>query len=246
MKRYMILALALLLSAALVSAFPALAAYNADLPRVIDNREYLSVDEFYGLESRIASIRREYAFDILLITDFNLNGVDQEAYQETRTRYYDSNGYGVGPDHDGIIFLINDDIKWVSGCGRGIAVFPSEVIKSIGRDISPIFDAGDHYAGFMAFLDHTEALLGGDIAEADEVPSNPFINVLLMCLAGSAALALIAVLVMKSRMNTARRQRLAHNYIKDNSFRLTGQSDMFLYKTVTKVKRESDSENKQK
>lgn len=53
----------------------------------------------------------------------------------------------------------------------------------------------------------------------------------------SAVIAFIWVGVMKSKMNNVRRNNLAANYVRPDSFKLTQSSDMFLYSTVSKVTR---------
>ena len=50
-------------------------------------------------------------------------------------------------------------------------------------------------------------------------------------------IAAMTVLVMRSKMNTAKMQKSAANYLKDGSFRLRQRSDMFLYSRVTRTAR---------
>ncbi|MDR0434038.1 MAG: hypothetical protein LBH21_03105 [Gracilibacteraceae bacterium] len=51
-------------------------------------------------------------------------------------------------------------------------------------------------------------------------------------------IALITVLLMKAAMNEARRQNLAHNYVKQGSFVLRESKDIYLYQNTTKTLRQ--------
>lgn len=48
-------------------------------------------------------------------------------------------------------------------------------------------------------------------------------------------ISLIATAIQQSKMNTARREEYAHNYIKQGSFNLTDSRDIFLYTRTTRV-----------
>lgn len=62
----------------------------------------------------------------------------------------------------------------------------------------------------------------------------------LIALAVAAVVAFIWVGVIKSKMNTARRQNAASNYVRPDSFKLTQSSDLFLYSTVSRTARARD------
>lgn len=59
-------------------------------------------------------------------------------------------------------------------------------------------------------------------------------NLFLAVLIGGVA-ALIAILIMRRNMNTARHQHHAVAYVKQNSYRLTAHRDTFLYSQVSKT-----------
>ena len=54
-------------------------------------------------------------------------------------------------------------------------------------------------------------------------------------------IALISVLIMKFRMNNARPQGSADEYIKKDSMVIKEQKDMFMYSNINKVKRQTQS-----
>ena len=60
-------------------------------------------------------------------------------------------------------------------------------------------------------------------------------NVIFVIIGVSAVIGLIAVFVMKNAHKTAKPQRAACNYVKQGSFNLTTQRDLFLFRRITKV-----------
>ena len=64
---------------------------------------------------------------------------------------------------------------------------------------------------------------------------DPTISLCVMILA-PIAIALLVCMVWRGKMKTAKIARTAMNYIPPGGFRLTGSSDVFLYRTTTRVK----------
>ena len=62
---------------------------------------------------------------------------------------------------------------------------------------------------------------------------------LIICLIIGLVIGLIVVLVLKGQLKSVHQQHLAHDYVKEGSMNLTIQRDMFLYRNVTRTKRES-------
>ena len=78
----------------------------------------------------------------------------------------------------------------------------------------------------------------GDYWVEGEVPQSSFIGKRIMIsLIVSVIMAFIWVSVMKSGMNTAKRNNRASDYVRKGSFNLTQSSDLYLYSTVVKTPR---------
>ena len=83
----------------------------------------------------------------------------------------------------------------------------------------------------MVYPDEYEPIGGDEIVYYDkDTKPNHFISLII-----GAAVAGIALLVMRSGMNTAKQQANAADYVKNGSFRLNLQRDMFLYRQVSKT-----------
>jgi len=61
------------------------------------------------------------------------------------------------------------------------------------------------------------------------------VQVALIILAVCAVIAMIVVFFMKSAHKTAKPQRAACNYVRKDSFNLTTQRDLFLFRRITKI-----------
>lgn len=64
---------------------------------------------------------------------------------------------------------------------------------------------------------------------------------LLMAAVIGLILALIVVLCLRGQLKTVRRQSAAADYVKKGSFRLTAQTDRFMYKKLEKTRKEDNS-----
>lgn len=64
-----------------------------------------------------------------------------------------------------------------------------------------------------------------------------FGTILLIALGVGLVIATIVLLVLRSKMKTARFQRGAGSYLRPGSYRLTNNGNYYLYSTVTKIPR---------
>lgn len=69
-------------------------------------------------------------------------------------------------------------------------------------------------------------------------------NAIWICIGVGVVIGLIAVLVMKSQLRSVRFKSGAGEYMKHDSFQLTAARDIFLYRTVTRVERPQNNNNK--
>ena len=254
-KAIIYISMALLLC--VFSAQPAMAlpsgfdAYTAeykseDYPRVIDKAGLLTDVEEKSLISRINGIVEEYSFGVAIVATDSLEGMDVTAYSEA---VFDECGYGVGADRDGLLFLISiEERDWnIDAHAYGAAAFNNYGREKIGGLIQPLLSGGDYAGAFSSFLDYVDIFLAEAAAGEPFSSENPYLNamdilaILPVTFAVSLIIALIVALIMKWRMKTARPKPLAREYIKQGSFRLTGQNDMFLYSSVDKTLREKSS-----
>lgn len=225
MKRW----IPLLLSIVLILCF-SLAAF-ASQPKIVDEAGLLTDTEITALEHKAQALSEKYQTDIVIVTVYSLDGKSSDAYADD---YFDYNGYGIGSDHSGILFLVSMEYRdWaVSTCGKTIGEITNRDSQDIVSGISEHLSQGEYYLAFDGYLDSVNSCLESSI-NSEKFQAKDF----LIALAVGIAVAGITLLVMRGKMNTAKAQRGAASYLKAGTYALHRQSDIFLYSNIHKVRR---------
>lgn len=236
-----------------VSAF----ATDSGTTWVVDNAGLLSGDQASELNRKIQMLRSELELEIVIVTTYGTEGKGVQAYADD---FYDLGGYGYGDNNTGILLLLDmEGREWyMSTCGDAIYMFTDFALSQLGDAILPWLSEGMYYEAFDIWADalhpyveayHNGAPIDGYV-QPDEYESpygediyyyddhvgigiRPFPIALIIGLVSAA----ITVLIMRSRMNTAKKQQSASDYLKEGSFQLRQCSDMYLYSRVTKTPR---------
>lgn len=238
-------------------------AYGTEEPPayVEDYADLLTSQEEDQLTQWIAASKAELQLDIIIVTTYGTSGKGVQAFADD---FYDQNGYGYGIDKSGILLLIDMESRewYMSTCGEAIYIFTDYALDQLGQTMVPWLSDGEYYRAFQAWLselspyvkayrqgspvdgyvqpDEYKSPYGEEIYYYDDhigTPVKPFPIALIIGLVAAA----VTVLIMRSRMNTAKLQKNAANYLKDGSFRLRQRSDMFLYSRVSCRARPKDN-----
>lgn len=88
-------------------------------PAVVDDAHLFTGEEIQKLEAVIEQIRNDYQMDAVVMTTNDIPQGSDYATQLWTDNYYDSNGYGVGEDRAGMLFLIdmNNRLPCISTTG---------------------------------------------------------------------------------------------------------------------------------
>ena len=220
--------------------------------RIVDDAGLLTDSERSALEEKAASLWDSCRLDVVVVTVDTTYGESVQTYADD---YYDENGYGYGTDNSGILLLLCMDTRewYISTCGEAIYIFSDFGLEQMGQAMLADLSYGEYFDAFetwmdlipeyvtafaqgqpidgMVYPDEYEHIGGDELGyyEKDSKP-NHFISLLI-----GAAVAGIALLVMRSGMNTAKQQPNAADYVKNGSFRLNLHRDMFLYRQVSKT-----------
>ena len=226
---------------------------------VVDYGGLLTNDEEEMLQQQIQELRGGLELDIVIVTTYGTGSKNVQQYADD---FYDENGYGYGETYSGILLLLDMEARewYMSTCGEAIYIFTDYGLDQLGQKILPWLSAGSYYDAFGAWLnalpyyvdsylsntpvdgyvqpDEYESPYGEEIVYYDDFHiENPFPLALLIGLIAAA----VTVLVMRSRMNTAKLQKGAVDYLKNGSFNLRQRSDMFLYSRVSRKARPKQS-----
>lgn len=176
------------------------------------------------------------------MTATTLEGMDVEEYAE-----YAFSEYNMGINGSGILYLVSPEYRKYDIYAVGEMkedIFIRSVRERLADDITPYLSDDEYYKAFCAYADEVEdeivyVLENGSNAEAEREAAKK--AGFFVCLGIAAVISLIVVLVMASRMKTARKETLADRYIREGSFNVSQMRDIFLYTSVSRVKRETDT-----
>ena len=246
---FLLLAMMLLLSLTL----PAYATEEL-LDYVVDYADLLTDVEEEMLQQRIQESKTDLQLDIVIVTTYGTGNKNVQAYADD---FYDANGYGYGADNSGILLLLDMEARewYMSTCGEAIYIFTDYGLDQLGQTIVPWLSSGYYYDAFDAWLDalpqyvdafrnqspvdgyvqpdEYDSPYGDEIYYYDDhvgIRIKPFPVALVIGLVA----ALITVLIMRGKMNTAKFRSGAADYLKSGSFHLRQRSDMFLYSRVSR------------
>lgn len=193
-----------------------------------DGAGVLTDAERVALEERLATIGREYpvAFHILTVT--SLDGMSIRAY---------ANEYCDRACNGDAVLLVVDTVGreyYILTNGYGTRLFPDRALGKLENALLPSLSASDYGDAFSDYLDKGVGLMQGPDLSELLVP-------ILVILGVSLLIAMLVTQAMKAKMKTARARRTASNYVRDGSFVVREQADLFLYRTRTRTRIRSSS-----
>ena len=231
MKRKL-LSLLLLLALCLCFAF----SVSANSLLIRDDAQLLSKSEANALHSQLQRISQQYNAEIRIVTISSANGRDID---NLLNDLYDDSGYGYGENHDGVLLLVCMNPREYRILSNGFAAdaITSSYIDAIGDAIVSDLSDGNYADAFDEFADQCDYYLGGFI---NGFPFNFGKNLLTSLVIGIIA-GVVVAFVLKGQLKTVRKQNQANVYVKPGSMQVTVHNDFFLYRDVTRTKKESSN-----
>lgn len=228
-----------LLTALCLLFLPCLAlASTADEPvqRVFDEADLLSSSTEQSLEEAIDAIRRQFSFDVVVVTVPHTSGQEPKYFAAD---FYDYGGFGLNATHDGILLLIVSSTRKYFMLNTGVSeqVFDDSTLYGVEDEVVPYLRSNDYNGAASAFVNRVRArlllLTPGGRANA----ALPFLGGL------GLVSSVITTLIMKVQMRSVRRKSNASQYIRRGSFNLSRSQDIYLYTTTTRTRIETSSGN---
>lgn len=222
----MLFVVALCLSG-VVSAF---AASNAD---IYDEADLLGVQEETQLAEKLSKISEEFDAQIVVMTVSSTGG-NIDAYIEEK---YDSMNVGYGANRDGVLLLVcmnEREYRILSNGYAGEAIGPSQ-IDDIGDEIVSSLSDGAYADAFTNYADQCAYYLDGYL---NGFPFNVGKNLIVALIVGIVA-GIVTAFVLKKQLQSVRQQKQANVYIKNGSMKITTSRDLFLYRKVSRTKKDT-------
>ena len=133
---------------------------DPDAPRVVDDADIFTDAEEAAMEARLAALREELQRDIVIFTDSSAHGLEHDVYAAD---FYDFNGYGVGPEREGVCLMIcmdPDDRGWWCCCTgpETMALYTETAANQIDDRLYDFMAAGDYGDGAANWIEDLRRL----------------------------------------------------------------------------------------
>jgi len=211
-----------------------ISAFDTSL-KVYDYAQVLTPSEEANLRSKVNLFIANYNMDMVLVTVKNHNKTSTMNYADD---FYDYNGFGIGPNYDGVIFVI--DLKygykdvWMSTTGKAINYFTDARIDSILDAVATQKNNG-YYKILEAFVAKTDyyAKLGIPTYSDSTNSTKWNINTILLISAIIPSIIII-IFILKNRMVKA--STTAGEYLLKDSIVINKRNDRFITTHTTSVR----------
>lgn len=207
-------------------------AFNTSL-KVYDYAQVLTAGEEQNLKRNIDLYIANHNIDMALVTVKHHEKSNTMNYADD---FYDYNGFGIGPNYDGVIFVIDftfgyTDI-WMSTTGKAISMYTDDRIDSILDSVASKKNYG-YYEMFNAFINKTDYFAKEGIPTYDETYKIINWNAILIT---SFVVPTIIILILVFKNKMVKKSTAAHIYLLRDSIVINKRSDNFITTHTTSVR----------
>lgn len=198
--------------------------------KVYDYAGLLTESEEEELYNQILEYIQTYNMDMVVVTTNENNKSSSMAYADD---FYDYNGFGIGEDNSGLLFLIDMDKRnmWISTTGKAIELYNDVRIDNIlDYTYNKIVDE-DYFGCASEFIKYSKYFANKGISGIDTIIETQ--EVIAAVLIVSTVVTIIFICIGRSHHKNVKKQTLATAYI-TQSLNLNGKRDIFIRKHVSK------------
>ena len=203
---------------------------------LFDDADLLTDAEEAKLTAKLLTVSHQYNAQIIIATVSSVGNGDVDGFLEY---IYDYMEFGYGSNHDGVLLLVCMDPREYRILSNGFAgtAIDTGDIDSIGSSIVSDLSDGNYAEAFDTFTEKCAYYLDGHL---NGFPFDFTTNLLIALVIGLIA-GVIVAFVLKGQLKTVRKQDRANAYVKSGSMQVTVRNDFFLYRDITRTKKETTS-----
>ena len=206
----------------------------ADTKFFYDNANLLSQQDAASLENELKESSELMNLNIVIVT------VDEDIDDNQIGKYADDKYDELFGKSDGIEFLINIHNRnfYVSTVEDVINKISDEEIDYIMKDyVYDYLAKGDYFSAFISFIrGFKKYYVKEDPIHEDVVIDHKFgIKNIIISAIVAIIVCVIVYLVLSSQLKSVKTKKVAHEYINQNSFILTGYSNFLINKHVSRT-----------
>ena len=203
-----------------------------------DEADLLTDSEEVTLVEKLKDVSRACNAQLVVVTIASMDGGDIDSYVDY---LYDSMGFGYGENHDGVLLLVCMDpreYRILSNGYAGTAIGPDQIDTLC--DFMETYLPNGHYAtAFHSFADQSDEFLEYyQMGSPFKAGKSLAISLIIGILAG-----VIVAFVLKGQLKSVRKQNQAYGYVKPGSMTVNVQYDIFLYRNITRTKKQKREES---
>lgn len=202
------------------------AAADASGSYVFDEAQLLDEQQEQQLNDLAAKYTKKYDCGLYIATVDNYRDSGSDV-QDAAKKIYQEKNMGVGAQHDGILLLLSmSERDYALICHGGLAnrIFDQTARGDIADSFLSYFGRNDWNNGFQAYLESSGKALSGDHFKQGMLG----IVVVLVC---PAAVALIVVMTLKSKMKSVKIGAQARMYLLQGSEKWRVRDDIYTHTT---------------
>ena len=236
MKRKII---SLILVLAIFLSLPLLTYAASNERCLFDDAGLLSDQQDTALNRKLLEVSKKHNAQVLVVTVDSPETIWMDDYV---VQIYDAMDFGYGANRDGVLLLVcmNPREYRILSNGNAADAIDYEQMDAIGRAIVSDLSNGDYDDAFTKFADQCDYYLK---VHVNGVPFR-FGKSLMVSLIIGIIIGLIVVAVLASQLKSVRSQNQANAYVRQGSMQVTLYNDIFLYRNVTRRKRESSNSSR--
>lgn len=231
--------------------FSASASAYAGPPLVYDEPGLLTSSEKAELTEIAEELSDRFDCTVAAVFVNSLNRYLQ--IQDFADDFYDSNGYGFGSSHDGIMLVVSmaERKTHLTTTGKAIDIFTDYGLEKVERSFLTKLSAGDYSEAVKSYLSSCEGLLRqfeetGVPYDVQGSPSSQqqrgfSLAAILGSLGGGFALGGAPLRKQKKSMESVKAKANAADY-KTGALRLSVRNDRFITRNVNRVPRPKDND----
>ena len=225
----------------------------ASLSLLVDEANLLKdAEAATALREKLEKLSAKWENDIVIVTVDSTGGATPMDFADD---WFDYNGYGRDASQDitegdGLLLLISMEERdwWISTKGYSIFAFTDAGIEFLGKKLTDNGLSDEEYAqAFDVFADwcdifFTRAETGKPFDKGSLPKTSADVGAMIIfALGGGMIVAWIVTGSMKKKLKSVQKKQAAADYLRPGSLQVAYANEQFLYKNVTRVKRETSS-----
>ena len=212
--------------------------WDAEERFLYDDADLLTEEQEATLVQKLEDVSHAHNTQLVIATLSALNNGNIDDFVEY---LYDSMDFGYGETKDGVLLLVCMDpreYRILSNGHAGVAIGTDQV-DTLCDFMDLYLPKGSYTAAFNSFADQCgEMLQYYESGSPFQVGKNLAISLVI-----GLAVGLIVALILKGQLKSVHKQYTAHVYVKQGSMHVDLKQDIFLYRNVTRTKKQKREES---